>query len=173
MAGSGKIGRLKHLASESELTVELIELLSNVEMFEGLTHRQLRKIAAKSEERMLQQHEVLFLKGDHAEHLFLVKSGLVEVIAGAPTASGERVIRNLGLGQSVGEMSWCDRGTRSASVRAATEGAAIVSVSFEALDVLCKRNPRIGYRIFRNITSDLSFRMRQDSEKAWTGTHGP
>lgn len=146
--------------------VELIELLGSVEMFEGLTHKQLRKIAEISEERALHRLEVLFFQGDKAEHLYLIKSGFVEVIADSPTAPEDRVLRNLGLGQSIGEMSWSDRGARSASVRAATEGTTIVSVSFEALDALCERNPKIGYRIFRNISSDLSFRIRQDSESA-------
>ena len=144
--------------------MELIELLRNVEMFEGLTDKQLKKIAGIFEERVLHQDEVLFLQGEKADCLYLIKSGFVELIVGASTSSGERVIRILGQGQSVGEMTWVDHGRRSATARSATEGTTTVSVSFEALDELCERNPRIGYRVSRNIASDLSFRLRQDSE---------
>jgi len=164
LLGRGNYGDLKGPFSESELAVDLIELLQNVEMFEGLNHKQLKKIAEISEERVLRQDERLFSQGDKAEHLYFIKSGFVEVVVGLPISSEERTIRNLGLGQSVGEMSWVDRGTRSATVQAATDGATIVSVSFEALDQLCERNPKIGYRVFRNMSSDLSFRLRQDSE---------
>jgi CRP-like cAMP-binding protein len=133
-------------------------------MFEGLTDKQLKKIADIFEERMLQENEILFSQGDKAEHLYLIKSGFVEVIVDSPTSSEKRTIRNLGLGQSAGEMAWIDRGVRSATVRAITESTTVVSVSVEALDKLCEKNPTIGYRILRNMASDLSFRLRQDSE---------
>jgi len=144
--------------------MELIELLRNVEMFEGLADKQLKKIADIFDESVLHQDEVLFLQGEKADCLYLIKSGFVELIVDSSSSSGERAIRNLGQGQSVGEMSWVDHGRRSATVRSVTEGTTIVSVLFEALDELCERNPRIGYRVFRNIASDLSFRLRQDSE---------
>jgi CRP-like cAMP-binding protein len=142
--------------------VELIELFRNVEMFEGLTDKQLKKMSGIFEERVLHQDEVIFFQGEKSDRLYLIKSGFVELIIGS--SFGERVIRNLGQGQSVGEMTWVDHGRRSATARSATEGTTIVSVSFEVLDALCERNPRIGYRISRNIASDLSFRLRQDSE---------
>jgi len=139
--------------------VELIELLRNVEIFEGLTDKQLRKIAGIFEESVLHQDEVLFFQGEKADRLYLIKSGFVELIVDASSSSGERVIRNLGQGQSVGEMTWVDHGKRSATVRSVTEGTTVVSVSFEAFDELCEKNPRIGYRVSRNIASDLSFRL--------------
>jgi CRP-like cAMP-binding protein len=144
--------------------VELIELFRNVEIFEGLTHKQLEKIAGIFDERVLEENEILFSQGDKADHLYLIKSGFVEVIIDTPISTEKRIIRNLGLCQSVGEMAWIDRGVRSATVRAITESTTVVSVSVEALDKLCEKNPKIGYRILRNIASDLSFRLRQDSE---------
>jgi len=76
--------------------VELIELLRNVEIFEGLTDKQLRKIAGIFEESVLHQDEVLFFQGEKADRLYLIKSGFVELIVDASSSSGERVIRNLG-----------------------------------------------------------------------------
>jgi len=49
--------------------MELIDLLHNVEMFEGLTAKQLQKIVYTFNERILQAGEVLFSRGDKAEHL--------------------------------------------------------------------------------------------------------
>ena len=129
-----------------------------------MTDKELKKIADILDERKLQENEILFSQEDKADHLYLIKSGFVEVIIDSPTSSEKRSIRNLGLGQSVGEMSWIDRGVRSATVRAVTKNTTVVSVPIEALDRLCEKNPRIGYRIFRNMASDLSFRLRQDSE---------
>ena len=143
--------------------MELIELFRNIEMFEGLTDKQLKKLAGIFESRVLRQDEILFVQGEKADCLYLIKSGFVELIVDA-SLSGGRVIRNLGQGQSVGEMTWVDHGRRSATARSAAEGTTVVSVSFESLDELCDKNPRIGYRVSRNIASDLSFRLRQDSE---------
>jgi CRP/FNR family transcriptional regulator len=143
--------------------MNLIDLLRNVEMFEGLTAKQLKKLAYIFIENVLHAGEVIFSQGDKSENLFLVKSGFIEVITDSPDTKMERVIRILGHGQSVGEMSWVDRGTRSATVRAVTKNTILAVASFDALDEICKRNPKIGYRLFRNIAADLSFRFRQDA----------
>jgi CRP-like cAMP-binding protein len=143
--------------------MQLIDLLRNVEILEGLNDKQLKKIARVFRERILHSSEVLFRQGDKANHLYIIKSGFVEVSLDSPTPSARHPIRNLGLGQTVGEMSWIDRGVRSATVRAVTDSTIIAYVSFEALDELCKRNPKIGYLIFRNLAADLSFRLRQDT----------
>ncbi len=142
----------------------LIDLLQNVEMFEGLTAKQLKKLACTFNERVCQAGEVIFSQGDKSENLFLVKSGFIEVITESPASKKKRIIRNLGKGQSVGEMSWIDRGVRSAAVRAVTDNTILAAASFDALDDVCNRNPKIGYRLFRNIAADLSFRFRQDAK---------
>ena len=69
--------------------MELIELLRNVEIFEGLTDKQLRKIAGIFEESVLHQDEVLFFQGEKADRLYLIKSGFVELIVDASSSSGE------------------------------------------------------------------------------------
>ena len=62
----------------------LIDLLQNVEMFEGLTAKQLKKLAFTFNERVCQAGEVIFSQGDRSENLFLVKSGFIEVITNGP-----------------------------------------------------------------------------------------
>lgn len=143
--------------------MDLIDLLRHVEMFEGLTDKQLKKLSFAFIERKLQEGEILFGKGDKAKNLFLVKSGFVEVVADSAVPGVKRVIRNLGFGQTIGEMSWVDGGTRSATVRSLTQNTILAAARFDTLDEVCRKNPKIGYRLFRNIAADLSFRFRQDS----------
>ena len=131
-------------------------------MFEGLTAKQLKKLANTFTEHVSQSGEVIFSQGDKAENLFIVKSGFIEVITVSPIHKMKRVIRILGKGQSFGEMSWIDRGVRSATVRAVTDNTILAKASFDTLDEMCHKNPKIGYRLFRNIAADLSFRFRQD-----------
>lgn len=143
--------------------MDLIDLLQNVQMFEGLTVKQLKKIMYTFNERILQAGDVIFSKGDKAQYLFIVKEGFVEVVNNSPGLCLERVLRNLGFGQTIGEMSWIDRGVRSATARSITNDTILAAASFDSLDKVCNRNPKIGYRVFRNIAADLSFRFRQDS----------
>ena len=53
--------------------MRLINLLQNVEMFEGLTAKQLKKLATTFTEHISQSGEVIFSQGDKAENLFIVK----------------------------------------------------------------------------------------------------
>jgi CRP-like cAMP-binding protein len=69
-------------------------------------------------------------------------------------------ILNLGPGQSVGEMSLVDTGVRSATCRAATDNTLVASITRDAFERLVDSDPRLGYRIMRNIAADLSFRLR-------------
>ena len=144
--------------------MEIADLLPNVEMFEGLTDRQLKRVANLFEVRTFQQDEFLFIQGDKADHLFVVMDGFFEVIVRGSKSSQERVIVSYGMGQSIGEVSYLDRGSRSASVRTASSSATVAVVSFEVFEILCKSYPKIGYRIVRNIATDLSFRLREQGQ---------
>ena len=140
--------------------MELSKLLRSVEMFAGLSDEQFEKLAEIFEEQEHTQDEILFSQGDRGDRLYLVRSGFVEVILETEKSSEGRTLVNLGAGQSVGEMALVDQGTRSATVRIATDGTTIASVSREAFENLCESNAKIGYRIMRNIAADLSFRLR-------------
>ncbi len=140
--------------------MELSKLLRSVEMFAGLTDEQLENLAKIFVERTYKENEILFSQGDDAENLYLVQDGFVEVVVESDDNPEGRTILNLGPGQSVGEMALIDRGKRSATVRVATDGTVIASVSRGAFEGLCEKKTDIGYRVMRNIAADLSFRLR-------------
>ncbi len=141
--------------------MELIKLLRSVEMFSGLTDEQFARLAGIFREQTLKRDEVLFSQGDEAHSLYLIKEGFVEVVVDAGDQPGGRTLVNLGPGQSVGEMALIDQGARSATVRAATDGTVVVSITRDAFENLCETDTGIGYRVMRNIAADLSFRIRR------------
>jgi CRP-like cAMP-binding protein len=63
--------------------------------------------------------EVIFRAGDHGRHVYVIKSGTVEVLAERPDGSQE-VIRRLGSGDHFGEMALLRKAPRSATIQTIT-----------------------------------------------------
>lgn len=78
--------------------------------------------------------EVLFRQGDHADALYLVEAGLLEIAARIP-GDDNAVISAIRPGEVVGEFALLDDGPRSARVRAVedTRGLVISGRRFRAL----------------------------------------
>ncbi len=63
--------------------------------------------------------QVIFHEGDQGRHVYVIKSGTVEVLAERPDGSQE-VIRRLGSGDHFGEMALLRKAPRSATVQTVT-----------------------------------------------------
>lgn len=135
--------------------MELVNLLKTIEMFANLSADQLNKLAALFEEKTFRADEVIFKQGTEGDSFFIIQEGFVEIVV-----ERERTLVNLGPGQIVGEMALVDRGTRSATVRAATDATIVYLMSSEKFEELCETDTAIGYRVMRNIAADLSFKLR-------------
>ena len=134
------------------------KILKKVELFSGLSLDELQAVAAICREKSLHPGEVIARQGDPGDEFYIVTAGFVAVvIAGEP----EKVIVNLGKGQSVGEMALIDQGPRSATVRAVSEPTIIQAITQSDFEKLCNQDTRIGYVVMRNIAVDLSFKLRQ------------
>jgi CRP/FNR family cyclic AMP-dependent transcriptional regulator len=135
--------------------VELVNLLRTIELFSGLNEDQLKKLAALFVEKTFRADDVIFEQGTVGDSFFIIQEGFVEIVVGE-----EHTLVNLGPGQIVGEMALVDRGTRSATVRAATQATVVHMMSSEKFDELCETDTAIGYHVMHNIAADLSFKLR-------------
>lgn len=63
--------------------------------------------------------EMIFSEGDQGRHVYVIKSGTVEILAKRPDGSHE-VINRLGPGDHFGEMALLRKAPRSATVRTVT-----------------------------------------------------
>jgi CRP-like cAMP-binding protein len=138
--------------------MELIEILSSVEIFDGLKPDELSQVAQICRERRLHPGETITRQGDAGDELYIVTEGFVEVSLGE--ASSSRVVVNLGSGQIIGEMALVDQGPRSATVRAVVEPTAVQIIRRGDFERLCQGNYKIGYMVMCNIAADLSFKLR-------------
>jgi CRP/FNR family transcriptional regulator, cyclic AMP receptor protein len=143
---------------EKEGSVDIRELLQNVELFDGLGNDDLKEVSALCSQRIYKKGELLVTQGEIGSELFIVSDGLVEVIIRG--RSDPRVVVNLGVGQLIGEMSLVDRGPRSATVRAIHNPTIVQVIQHNAFFDLCQCNTRIGYVVMLNLAADLSFKLR-------------
>jgi CRP-like cAMP-binding protein len=138
--------------------MDTVELLKGVDIFEGLTEQELRRIAAICREAKYAKGQVVTSQGEEGDEMFVVRDGLVEVTVGE-AGEGPRTVVNLGTGQVVGEMALVDRGPRSATVGCVTDVTLNV-IERDAFEKLCKSSAQIGMVVYRNLAADLSFKLR-------------
>ena len=140
---------------------DVLNVLRQAALFEGLSQEELQAIAALCQSQAFRSGEIITTQGEHGDELFVVSQGFVEVTLTNPAGSGEpRIVVQLGPGQIVGEMSLVDRGPRSATVRALTDGAMLQALKRDAFLQLCQTNTHLGYLVMRNMAADLSFKLR-------------
>jgi len=138
--------------------MDTVELLKGVDMFEGLTEQELRRVGAICREAKYAKGQIVTSQGEEGDEMFIVRDGLVEVTVGE-AGEGPRTVVNLGTGQVVGEMALVDRGPRSATVRCVTD-ATLNVIERDAFEKMCQSSAQIGMVVYRNLAADLSFKLR-------------
>jgi CRP-like cAMP-binding protein len=141
--------------------MDLNSILAGVELFEGLSPDEIKKVCELCKQREFSENEIVAAQNSPGLEMFIIQEGFVEVSVQRKGGSAGKVIVNLGTGQTVGEMSLIDQGLRSATVKAITNPTIVQVITQEEFEQLCDRDNHIGYIVMRNIATDLSFRLRQ------------
>jgi len=141
--------------------MEIKQIMKGVELFDGLSDEELDKVISLCQERRYKDNDVIAKQNSPGKDLFIIQEGFVEVAVAGRAGGTSKVIVNLGVGQTVGEMSLVDQGPRSATVRAINTPTVVQVITHEAFEKLCETNTQIGYVVMRNMAADLSFRLRQ------------
>lgn len=140
--------------------MDLMDLLENIELFEGLQKDELAKVAKICTEKRYSSGQTIARQGESGDELFIITEGFVEVSLGARPSQAARVVVSLGVGQIFGEISLLDQGPRSASIMAISDPTVVQVIERENFDALCQKNTHIGYVVMRNLAADLSFKLR-------------
>jgi CRP-like cAMP-binding protein len=140
--------------------MDTVQLLRGVEVFDGLSEAELKRVAGICREARYKKGDVVTTQGEVGDEMFIVREGMVEVTVGEAEGGAPRTEVNLGTGQVVGEMALVDRGPRSATVRCVTEAAVVNVIGREVFERLCQSDHHIGMLVYRNLAADLSFKLR-------------
>jgi CRP/FNR family cyclic AMP-dependent transcriptional regulator len=124
------------------------ELLRSVPLFNGLSNRDLGKLAGSFKERTFPAGETIATEGKGGVGFFVIGDGEVTY-----SINGEEVGRG-GAGEYFGEIALIDDGPRSATVVAATEVTAYGLTSWE-FRPLVEENAAIAWELLQVLAKRL------------------
>lgn len=137
------------------------QLLSRLELFEGLTQEEIRTLAQHCRHQAYGHEELIVRQGDRTSEMFIVERGKVRIETDAQGAEGPHLISTLERGDFFGEMSLLTGEARVANV-VATEETEVLVLTRETFAPIIESNPTLADRISRV----LSERRKRLSEAA-------
>jgi CRP-like cAMP-binding protein len=113
--------------------------LRDSELFENQPAEVIRAVLAQGQLLQFGPGEFVFRQGDPGERLFVVKSGVLEVLAAQADGADPVPVAYLGTGEVIGELALLTGSPRSATVRSPERAELFVvdkGVFFDLMDVL-------------------------------------
>jgi CRP-like cAMP-binding protein len=131
-----------------------VKMLAEVPIFEELSTKELKSIAAAAKEVTHRQGAVLAREGDSGVGFFLILEGNVSV------AVGGRPVRGMGPGDFFGEISLLDGGPRTATCAAQTE-VTTLGITPWTFKRLIEQNPSIASKMLKVMAQRLRSSAKQ------------
>jgi hypothetical protein len=134
-----------------------------IPLFDGLRPSQAKIIVLMGEMKSYSKGEAIICQGDLGNDMFVIINGKGEVLHNSEGKTWP--IRELLRGDVFGEMGLIRHQKRTADV-VATEDTNVMVINEKFLSRLQKRYPRIGSRIFLNLSIILSTRLHDLTQRA-------
>ena len=147
------------------MSSNVVEHLRRVEVFSGLSDEDLLQVATTCKGRRVAAGAVVFQEGDDGDEMMVILDGCVRVSINTKLSDGTMApstINMLYTGQSFGEMVLLGGATRSATVTC-VDPCTLLVIKERDFATQCERNPRIGYRVMRNMAGDLAYKLRSSN----------
>ena len=133
---------------------QALQLLSQVELFEGLSKAELRKIHGLSKELTFAEGENVITQQGKGGRFYLVTEGEAEI------RIDDRDLKHITVGDYFGEMSLIDGEPRSATVKATTPLRTLTIASFNFRPLLLE-HPTIAYKLLMTLSRRVRDLERQ------------
>ncbi len=142
--------RARRARRENQIAANLAAL------FGELDRETLLELESEVDWLSLRAGEQLFREGDAADAAYVVASGRLRAVTATPT--GERVLSEMGRGETVGEMALLSRDVRSASVFAVRDSQ-LLRIAESGFEKLIERRPAA----LRTIAGFVIDRLREQA----------
>ncbi len=131
----------------------MLNVLSQVGIFNGLSEQELEVLASSSVTRQYPKNTVIINDGDHADSLYLIDQGRVKVYCSDKNGK-EFIMNTLEPGDYFGELALLDDDRRSASVRT-MEKCTFRIIYKEDFQRVITEHPNIAKVLMRNLTRSV------------------
>ena len=131
----------------------MLNVLAQVEIFNGLCDEELEVLAASSVTRQYPKNTVIINEGEHADSLYLIDQGRVKVYCSDKNGK-EFIMNTLEPGDYFGELALLDDDRRSASVRT-MEKCTFRIIYKEDFQRVISDHPNIAKVLMRNLTRSV------------------
>lgn len=133
-------------------------LLQNVYLFKSLSPAELDEVSALGQVETLASGTTVFLRGEPAKALYLIKFGSVKIQQSGK--SGDSIdVATLGTGSHFGEMAFVDNAPRSATA-VAGEKTELIVIPYEKLQVYLTKNKEAAVKFYKELAHFLCGRLR-------------
>lgn len=141
-----------------------IEFLASTEQFRGLDATTLQKLAAELTPLSLSAGQTLIRQGDVGDCMYVVLNGRLRVSLEQP-GKAPQILREVGVGESIGEIALLTGQTRTATV-SASQVTEVARLSKESFDRLAATSPAMLAQLQRSVTEHLRRRQLRATLKA-------
>ena len=147
----------------ASLMEERASLLAGSELCAGLSPQEILKVASCARPKAFVRDEFLFLQGQQARCLLLIRTGTVKITQNSPTGM-EVLLWMYGRGSVLGVLSEPSGGTSHPSTARAMEPCTALMWDYATLQQLVEACPRIGQNlsvVLMNRLHELEERFRE------------
>jgi hypothetical protein len=135
-------------------TMDRILFLRQVPLFENLAPEELESIAELASERVFSADEFLCRQGETGDELFVVVDGRVRVEKQVEGIT--KTLRQLDVGEHIGELAVLREQPRSASVIAEGTGVRTLVLSGQAVRSILRDRPEVAMAMLTSLAERLS-----------------
>ena len=141
---------------------ELINILANIPIFEGLNPKEIKKIKHKLHLRTYGHDEVIFEEQQPGSGMYIIQKGTVDILL-TRGFKEPKSLAKYGIGDFFGELALLDESPRSASAIAREPNTILMGFFRADLVSMLDTDPVISGKIFFNLAKILGKRLRESN----------
>ena len=141
------------------------DILARVDLFSGLSEKDLKDLAAQCREGKFSPGSVMLSQGEQGLGLFIITKGIARITQKNSPDGAEEALGTAGPGEVIGEMSLLDDLPRSATITAVDEVSVLTLPLWEFRRFL-RRSLRNDPDVGLNLLAVLSRRLRKAEQRA-------
>ena len=139
--------------------------IKSIIYFEGIVEDEIVYIAERTMLRSFSSGELIFLEGEQAEGLWIVKEGSVKVFKLNPDG-GEHILHLRGPGKTFNDISALDGGSNPANAATLSSEAFIWLVPSEVIRHVIIRNPQVALNVIKHLAGRVRSLVEQIEDLA-------